>query len=68
MRIDGEKSEEFEMKVGFHQGSVLTPLQFAIVMDGITKDVRESGVKELLYAYDLVLLGNSWEEVEMRYA
>ena len=68
VRIVVEKSEKFEAKVGFHQGLVLIPLLYAIVMDEITKDIREGGVKKLLYAYDLVLLGNSREEVEMIHA
>ena len=68
VRIVVKKSEKFEAKVGFHQGLVLTPLLYAIVMDEITKDAREGGVKELLYAYDLVLLGNSREEVKMIHA
>ena len=33
----------------------------------MTKDFRERVVKEILYADDLVLLGESWEEVESRY-
>ena len=37
-------------------------------MSKITKDVREGGVKELLFADDLVMLGDSLKEVEMRYA
>ena len=41
---------------------------FAIAMDEVTRDIREGVVKELLYADDLILLGNSWEEVESRYA
>ena len=41
------------------QGSFLSYRWFAVVMDNITKDVRESGVKELLYTDDLVLLGKS---------
>ena len=64
-RIDGERSKEFKVSLRAHQGSVLSPLLFAIVMKEITKDVREGGVKELLYADDLVLLRDSWEEVEM---
>ena len=37
-------------------------------MDEVAKDVRGGGVKELLYADDLVLLGGSWENVEGRFA
>ena len=34
-------SEEFEVKVGVHQGSVLSPLLFVVVMEALTQDVRE---------------------------
>ena len=33
--------EEFGVSVGVHQGSVLSPLIFAIVVDVVTKDARE---------------------------
>ena len=56
------------MKLAVHQGSVLNLFLFTVVIDGITKDVREGGIKELLYVDHLVLLGYSWEKVEMRYA
>ena len=68
VRIDGERSKEFEVKVGVHQGLVLSTLLFEIVMHEITKNGRKSGLKEFLNADDLVLLGDNWEEVEMRYA
>ena len=32
VRVGSAYSEEFEVKVGEHQGSVLSPLLFAIVM------------------------------------
>ena len=35
-------------------------------MDEVTRYIREGVVKELLYANDLILLGNSWNEVESR--
>jgi len=38
------------------------------VMDEISRDVREGGVKEILYADDLVLLVDEWIEVENRYS
>ena len=56
VQIDGERSEEFEVIVGVLQGSVLSLVLFVIYMDENTNDVRE-GIKKLLYADDLVLLG-----------
>ena len=34
----------------------------------ITKDVRKNGLKALLDDDNLVLIGDSWEEVELRHA
>ena len=33
VRVDSELSDEFELKVGMHQGSVLSPLIVAVVVD-----------------------------------
>ena len=33
VNIDCMRSDFFEVKVGIHQGSILSPLLFAIVMD-----------------------------------
>ena len=56
-----ELSEEFEVKVGVHQGSVLSLLIFAIVVDVVTKNVRNGLMSEMLYAYDLVLTSETME-------
>ena len=56
---NGERQEDFEVKVEVHQGSqglVLSHLLFSIVMDEYTKDAREGGVKELLFADDLLMI------------
>ena len=37
VRVGLELTEEFEVKVGVHQGSALLPLLFAIVVDLITE-------------------------------
>ncbi|MBJ5468736.1 hypothetical protein JGG40_23790 [Salmonella enterica subsp. enterica serovar Derby] len=59
-------SESFDVKVGLHQGSVLSPLLFVIVMDVITKEVREGLPWEVLYADDLVLAAESKEKLKVR--
>ena len=56
-------STEFEVKVGVHQGSVLSPLLFVAVMEVVTWGVKEGLPWELLYADDLVLVAQSKEEL-----
>ena len=56
VRVRSAYSEEFEVKVGVHQGSVLSPLLFAIVVDVITEKAKRSVVNELLYADVLTFL------------
>ena len=43
-------TDPIPMTVGLHQGSALSPLLFAIVMDTISFAVREGVPDELLYA------------------
>ena len=49
VRAGSAYSEEFEVKVGVHQESALSPLLFAIVDDVITENARRGVVNELLY-------------------
>ena len=44
------------LKVAMHQGSVLSPLLFAVVMDVVPSEARSGIHSELLYADDLVLM------------
>ena len=37
VRLDSELSEVFEVKVGMHQGSVLSPFLLAFVVDVVTE-------------------------------
>ena len=41
VRVGSGTSEEFEARVGVHQGSVLSPLVFAIVVDVATDHAQE---------------------------
>ncbi|MBJ5686662.1 reverse transcriptase family protein, partial [Salmonella enterica subsp. enterica serovar London] len=59
-------SESFDVKVGLHQGSVLSPLLFVIVMDVITKKVWVKLPWHLLYTDDLVLVAERGENFKER--
>ena len=57
--VERELSSSFSVKVGVHQRSALRPLLFIMVMDVLTENVRDGSLRELLYADDLVLHGES---------
>merc|ERR1712239_20413 len=61
VRIGSECSEEFG--VGVHQGSVLSPLLFIIVLEALSKDHRIGVPWELLFADDLVIVDTSLERL-----
>ena len=62
VRIRSEYSEEFEVGVGVHQGSVLSPLLFIIVLEALSRDFRVGVPWELFFADDLVIIATSLEE------
>ena len=53
-----ELSEEFDINVGMHQGSVLSPILFAMLVH-VTEFAGEGALSELLYADDLVLMSET---------
>ena len=54
-----KRSEKFSV-----QSLALNPLLLAIVIDAVTKYVREGVAKEFLYDDDLITLGNSWKDLD----
>ena len=67
VKVGGGMSDGFSVEVGVHQGSVLSPFLFAIVMDVLCEDVREGLLFEILYADDLVLMADSMEELRVKF-
>ena len=64
MYTDGGLSESFEVKVGLYQGSVLSLLLFAVVMDGVSSETGCGLPSELLSVDDLVLMAPTIEPVD----
>ena len=66
VRVGEGYSTEFEVKVGVHQGSVLSPLLFIIVLEALSLEFRSGVPWEDLYADDLVMIAESLEECVRR--
>ena len=58
-------SEEFIVKVGVHQGSVLSSLLFNIVLEALSREFRSGVPWEDLYADDLVSIAESLEVLDL---
>jgi hypothetical protein len=58
-------SEYFSVGVGLHQGSALSPFLFAIVMDRLTDTVRKESPQTMMFADDVVLCCENWDEAEV---
>ena len=63
VRVCDGYSEEFGVGVGVHQGSVLSPLLFIIVLEALSREFRTGCPWELLYADDLMISAESMEEL-----
>ena len=59
VRVGDGYSEEFGVGVGVHQGSVLSPLLFIIVLEALSREFRTGCPWELLYADNLMISAGS---------
>ncbi|KAK3526945.1 hypothetical protein QTP86_005766 [Hemibagrus guttatus] len=58
------QTEEFNVEVGLHQGSALSPFLFAIVMDQLSEEVRQESPWTMMSANEIVICSESREQVE----
>ena len=56
MKFKRGMSEHFEVGIGLHQGSALSPFLFIMLVDTISQDVRTELPWELMYADDLAII------------
>ncbi|XP_047502390.1 uncharacterized protein LOC125047888 [Penaeus chinensis] len=59
-------TDEFEITVGVHQGSALSPFLFINIMDTLQEDVRTDMPWELLFTDDVALIPNTEEELQQK--
>ena len=57
----------FEIRVGVHQESCLSPLLFIIVMDAVSEMVRRDVPWDMLYAHDLIVAEASSTSLQLRF-
>ena len=62
VRVVERYSEAFEVKVGVHQGSVLSPMLFIIVLEALSREFLSGVPWEDLYADHLVIIAEWLEE------
>ena len=66
-RVATKLREELPVNVVTHQGSVLSPSLFAMVVDVVTEGAREGLMNEILFADDLVLMVETMEGLSEKF-
>ncbi|KAH1202990.1 RNA-directed DNA polymerase from mobile element jockey [Glycine max] len=66
VRTQGGESDDFPITIGLHQGSTLSPYLFTLILEVLTEQIQEIAPRCMLFADDIVLLGESREELNER--
>ena len=67
VRVYNTVGNKFNVKIGVHQGSVLSPFLFIMVLEALYREFRSGLPWEMFYADDLVIIAGSLVELEERY-
>ena len=66
VRTCGKLTDEFSITIGVYQRSALSHFLFTIVMDEITKSIHEDIPWCMLFANDIILIGETKKEVNKK--
>ena len=64
VHLNGQFIDEFDIKADAHQGAVLNPLLFIIVMEALSGEFEVGCPWGMLYADDLVLMVETLEALK----
>ena len=67
VRVNNTYRNPINVSVGVHQGSVLSPLLFIIVMEALSREFRVGCPWELLYADYLVIISESFRDLKEKF-
>ena len=59
-------SDDFLVQLGLHQGSILSPLLFVIVLEVLSREISSECPEELLYADEFTLFSKALEYLKER--
>jgi len=68
VRTQDWATEDFPITIGLHQGLTLSPYLFTLALDVLTEHIQELAPRCMLFADDVVLFGESREDVNGRQA
>ena len=57
---------KFEVNIGVHKGSVLSPLMCTIVIDIVTNETKDDMLQEIMYVARLVLITETMAELRKK--
>ena len=63
VRINNSYSDVFNIQVGVHQGSAVSPLIFIIILETLSREFRTGYPWELLYADDLEIIADTMDQL-----
>lgn len=63
VKCAGSMTEEFKVEVALHQGSALSSLLFAVVMERMGDEVRHESLWTMKFSDDFVRAGSRWRNI-----
>jgi hypothetical protein len=66
VRTQSGKTDYFDINVGLHQGSALSPFLFTLIMDELTRNIQGEVPWCMLFADDIVLIDETREGVNKK--